>query len=177
MKKALLLKLWVLCRFREQTASTTMQKTPSMAAYGPSVARGAWLQPYASGLSALLLLCLPGLAMASGGAWHATATGPGLQNRGMQAFSQALNPPEPVAGTMTEISWRYVLTGPAPSDLRVHLCAESRCVVLDGPSGTTRGLTNVQAGETLHFIYGVVGKGRLNQTMRVLSNEVMVNYR
>ena len=124
----------------------------------------------------LLLLCLPGFVMA-GGAWHASATGPGLVNRGMQTFSPSLNPPEPVEGAMTEIVWRYVLTGPAPSGLVVYLCAESRCVPLEGASGSTRGLTNVQAGESLHFIYGVQGKGRLNQTLRVLSNEVMVNYR
>ena len=124
----------------------------------------------------LLLLCLPGFAMA-GGAWHASATGPGLVNRGMQAFSPALNPPEPVKGVMTEIAWRYVLTGPMPSGLVVHLCAESRCVPLEGASGSTRGLTNIQAGESLHFIYGIQGKGRLNQALRVLSNEVMVNYR
>ncbi len=124
----------------------------------------------------LLLLCLPGFATA-GGAWHASTTGPGLVNRGMQAISPALSAPEPVQGAMTEISWRYVLTGPAPSGLRVHLCAESRCVLLEGANGSTRGLTNIHAGESLHFVYGVQGKGRLNQALRILSNEVMVNYR
>ncbi|MGE9549894.1 flagellar protein FlhE [Erwinia amylovora] len=124
----------------------------------------------------LLLLCLPGVAMA-GGAWQATGNGPGLQNRGMQAFSPVLSAPEGVQGTITQISWRYTLTGPAPSGLIVHLCAQSRCVVLEGASGSTRGLTNVNAAENLHFVYGVQGKGKLPRALRVLSNEVMVNYR
>lgn len=123
----------------------------------------------------LFLLCLPGLALA-GGAWQASGTGPGLQNRGMQAFSPALSAPEAVQGAMTQISWRYTLTGPAPSGLIVHLCAQSRCVVLEGASGSTRGLTNVNAAENLHFVYGVQGKGKLPRALRVLSNEVMVNY-
>jgi len=122
------------------------------------------------------VLLLPCVTQAAGG-WQASSTGPGMINRGMQAASPALTSPEPVSGVMTEVAWRYVLTGPAPGDLRVHLCAESRCVAIDGASGTTRELTNVSASESLHFVYGVVGKGRLNQPLRVLSNEVMVNYR
>ncbi|MEW5289072.1 flagellar protein FlhE [Erwinia papayae] len=123
-----------------------------------------------------LLLCLPGMALA-GGAWQASGSGPGLQLRGQQMFSPALSAPEKVSGAMTQIAWRYTLNAPPPSGLVVHLCARTRCVVLEGASGTTRGLTNVDAGETLRFVYGVQGKGRLPQTLRVLGNEVMVNYR
>lgn len=125
----------------------------------------------------LFLCCLPQLALAAGGAWHASAPGPGLLNRGMQLTSPALKASESVTGAITEISWRYKLTGPMPSGFSAWLCAERRCVPLDGASGATRGLTNIQAGETLHFVYGVQGQGRLPQTLRVLSNEVMVNYR
>ncbi|WP_428943299.1 flagellar protein FlhE [Pantoea sp. FN060301] len=123
----------------------------------------------------LLALVLPGAAMAGGG-WQASSPGPGISNRGEMATSSALSPAEPVTGVMTEIAWRYVLTGPPPSGLRAYLCAQSRCVALEGASGTTRGLTNVNAGETLHFAYGVQGKGRLPLPLRVLSNQVMVNY-
>ena len=125
----------------------------------------------------LLLLCLPQLALAAGGAWHASAPGPGLINRGMQFSSPGLKATAPVNGAITEISWRYKLNGPMPSGFAAWLCAENRCVQLDGASGTTRGLTNIQAGETLHFVYGLQGRGRLPQTLRVLGNEVMVNYR
>ncbi|KGT90548.1 flagellar protein flhE [Erwinia typographi] len=124
----------------------------------------------------LLLLCLPGLATAASGAWQASATGPGLQNRGMQASSPGLAPAEKVNGSITEVAWRYVLNGPIPSGIRVHLCAETRCVPLDGASGTTRGLSNLMANQSLYFVYGVEGKGRLNRELRVLSNQVMVNY-
>lgn len=122
-----------------------------------------------------LVMLLPALASASG-AWQASSPGPGLQNRGMQASSPALTAREPVKGAITEVSWRYVLTRPAPSGLIVHLCAEKRCVPLDGASGTTRGLSNLTAFQSLYFVYGVQGKGRLDRDLRVLSNQVMVNY-
>lgn len=125
----------------------------------------------------LLLAVLPQLALAAGGAWHASAPGPGLINRGMQLSSPDLKAAEPISGAITEISWRYTLTGPTPSGFAAWLCAERRCVQLDGASGATRGLTNIQAGETLHFVYGIQGRGRLPQMLRVQSNEVMVNYR
>nr|WP_024968350.1 flagellar protein FlhE [Pantoea sp. IMH] len=127
--------------------------------------------------SALLLLALvlPGTVMAAGG-WQASSAGPGVGNRGQMATSPALSPAEPVSGAITQIAWRYVLTGPPPSGLRVYLCAQTRCVALEGASGTTSGLSNIPAGESLHFAYGVEGKGRLPQPLRVLSNQVMVNY-
>lgn len=126
----------------------------------------------------LLALCLlPQLALAANGAWHASAPGPGLINRGMQLSSPGLKAAEPVNGVITEIAWRYTLTGPTPSGFAAWLCSEHRCVQLDGASGSTRGLTSVQAGETLHFVYGIQGRGRLPQILRVRSNEVMVNYR
>jgi len=123
-----------------------------------------------------LLLTLPGLSMAAEGGWHASATGPSLSNRGVQASSRPLTPPEPVTGVMSSVVWRYTLTAPAPAGLQVRLCSESRCVPVEGGSGSTQGLTNVAAGETLRFIYQVEGNGRVFPVLHVLSNEVMVNY-
>ncbi|WP_456309983.1 flagellar protein FlhE [Serratia proteamaculans] len=123
-----------------------------------------------------LLLTLPGVSIAAEGGWHASATGPSLSNRGVQASSRPLTPPEPVTGVMSTVIWRYTLTAPAPAGLQVRLCSESRCVPVEGGSGSTQGLTNVAAGETLRFIYQVEGKGRVFPVLHVLSNEVMVNY-
>lgn len=123
-----------------------------------------------------LLLTLPGLSMAAEGGWHASATGPSLSNRGVQTSSRPLTPSEPVTGVMSTVIWRYTLTAPAPAGLQVRLCSESRCVPVEGGSGSTQGLTNVAAGETLRFIYQVEGKGRVFPVLHVLSNEVMVNY-
>jgi len=123
-----------------------------------------------------LLLTLPGLSRAAEGGWHASATGPSLSNRGVQASSRPLTPSEPVTGVMSTVIWRYTLTAPAPAGLQVRLCSESRCVPVEGGSGSTQGLTNVAAGETLRFIYQVEGKGRVFPVLHVLSNEVMVNY-
>lgn len=124
----------------------------------------------------LSLLLLPAMAMADN-AWHASSSGPALQNRGAQATSPTLTPTEPVAGNITQIAWRYELSSPAPSGMVVYLCAQNRCAELDGASGTTRGLTDVSATEPLHFVYGFQGTGRLNRSIRVISNAVMVNYR
>ncbi|WP_048697318.1 flagellar protein FlhE [Erwinia piriflorinigrans] len=123
-----------------------------------------------------LLLSVPVLAAAADGGWQASGTGPALSNRGVQASSQPLNPAAPVGGTITDVYWRYTLSAPAPAGLQVRLCSTSRCVAIEGGSGMTRGLTNVAAGETLRFIWLVEGKGRVYPPLRVVSNEVMVNY-
>lgn len=127
---------------------------------------------------ALLTSCLlPLLAQAaSGGAWQATGTGPALENRGVAASSRPLEPPHAMSGSITTVYWRYELTSPAPADLQVRLCTSNRCVPIEGQNGATRGLTNVPAGETLRFIYQVKGQGRIWPTVRVRSNQVMVNY-
>lgn len=126
---------------------------------------------------AALLLAAPALASAMSGGWSASGSGPAISNRGVQASSSALSSPHPVSGTMTEVSWRYVLTGPAPAGLQARLCSSSRCVAIEGSSGSTRGLTNVAAGESLRFVFYVQGKGRLFPPFRVLSHQVMVNYK
>lgn len=130
-------------------------------------------------LATLMLACgaLPLLAQAaSGGAWQATGTGPALENRGVAASSRPLDPPHVMSGSMTTVFWRYELTSPAPADLQVRLCTSNRCVPLEGQSGSTRGLTNAPAGETLRFVYQIAGQGRIWPTVRVRSNQVMVNY-
>ncbi|MCT2386933.1 flagellar protein FlhE [Erwinia pyrifoliae] len=123
-----------------------------------------------------LLFSFPVVAMATDGGWQASATGPALANRGVAASSQPLIPPAGVAGVMTDVAWRYTLSTPAPAGLQVRLCATDRCVVVEGGSGVTRGLTDVAAGETLRFIFQVEGIGRVFPLLRVVSNEVMVNY-
>ncbi|WP_092875183.1 flagellar protein FlhE [Izhakiella capsodis] len=123
------------------------------------------------------LLLAPCLVLAAkGGAWQSSDIGPSLDNRGVAASSRPLSPPYAVKGTMTTIGWRYELSAPAPVGLIVRLCSRTRCAILEGQSGETRGLTNVPAGETLRFIYQVEGAGRLWPTLRVKSNQIMVNY-
>lgn len=72
---------------------------------------------------------------------------------------------------------RYELNGPTPAGLRVRLCSQSRCVELDGQSGTTNGFNNVPAIEPMHFVWEVPGGGRLIPALRIQSNQVIVNYR
>ncbi|QHM75208.1 flagellar protein FlhE [Mixta tenebrionis] len=123
-----------------------------------------------------LALLLPLAVQAAGGAWQGSAAGVALSNRGVEAASAPISPPDPISGVMTLIYWRFELTGPQPAGLQVKLCSSTRCTSIEGASGATRGLTNVAAGDTLRFIYSVPGQGRLFPVLRVRSNQVMVNY-
>ena len=126
----------------------------------------------------LALALLPLFAQAAGeGSWQASGIGATLGNRGVAASSRALAPSQPVSGLMTLVAWRYKLNGPTPGGLLVKLCSVSRCVPIEGQSGTTRGLTNVAAGEPLRFVWEVPGGGKLFPPLRVQSNQVIVNYR
>ncbi|MBU6517641.1 flagellar protein FlhE [Pantoea dispersa] len=122
------------------------------------------------------LLALPLTGQAASGAWQASASGPSLGVRGNWLLSPALKAPSAAPGTISLVNWRYTLSRPAPSGLVVRLCASQRCVELDGASGSTRGLANVAADETLHLAFGFQGQGALPPGLRVVSSEVMVNY-
>ncbi|ARD60304.1 flagellar protein FlhE [Kosakonia radicincitans DSM 16656] len=126
----------------------------------------------------LLIVALPLFACAAGeGAWQASSIGIRLDNRGVAASSRPLGPTQPVDGLITEVSWRYELNGPTPAGLLVRLCSQTRCVALDGQSGSTRGLADVPAAEQLRFVWEVPGGGRLWPPLNVRSNQVIVNYR
>jgi len=126
----------------------------------------------------LMLMLLPFMAHASGeGAWQASGVGATLSHRGVAASSRALAPSQPVTGVMTMVAWRYELIGPTPAGLNVRLCSSTRCVEIEGQSGTTRGLTNVAANEPLRFVWQVPGGGALFPALKVQSNQVIVNYK
>jgi len=126
------------------------------------------------GLALLALLASP--LYAASGAWHASVSGPPLSNRGGWVKSKPLRAPPGVSGTVNLISWRYQLTGAAPSGLQVKLCGAQRCASLEGGSGATRELASLDAGETLYMVFGVAGRGALPPGLQVLSSEVTVNY-
>ncbi|HFK4480530.1 TPA: flagellar protein FlhE [Citrobacter sedlakii] len=126
----------------------------------------------------LWLLLFPLAAQAAGeGAWQASSIGITLNHRGESASSVPLSAGQPVSGLMTLVAWRYELNGPTPAGLRVRLCSQSRCVELDGQSGTTTAFSNVPAVEPLRFIWEVPGGGRLIPALKVQRNQVIVNYR
>ncbi|EBO7979441.1 flagellar protein FlhE [Salmonella enterica] len=126
----------------------------------------------------LALLLFPLTVQAAGeGAWQDSGMGVTLHYRGVSASSSPLSARQPVSGLMTLVAWRYELNGPTPAGLRVRLCSQSRCVELDGQSGTTHGFANVPAAEPLRFVWEVPGGGRLIPALKVQSNQVIVNYR
>ena len=124
------------------------------------------------------LLLFPLTVQAAGeGAWQASSIGITLNHRGVSASSSPLSSSQPVSGLMTLVAWRYELNGPTPAGLRVRLCSQSRCVEIEGQSGTTQAFNNVPAVEPLRFIWEVPGGGRLIPALKVQSNQVIVNYR
>lgn len=123
-----------------------------------------------------LALLLPLSTQAADGAWQGSATGATLNNRGVEASSPPITPPGPISGLMNVVYWRIELAGPQPAGLLIKLCSSARCTPIEGASGSTRGLTNVPASDTLRFVYSVPGQGRLFPLLRVRSNQVMVNY-
>ena len=123
------------------------------------------------------LLLFPLTLQAAGeGAWQASSIGITLNHRGVSASSAPLSSSQPVSGLMTLVAWRYELNGPTPAGLRVRLCSQSRCVEIEGQSGTTMAFSNVPAVEPLRFIWEVPGGGRLIAALKVESNQVIVNY-
>lgn len=123
------------------------------------------------------LLLFPLTVQAAGeGAWQASSIGITLNHRGVSASSAPLSSSQPVSGLMTLVAWRYELNGPTPAGLRVRLCSQSRCVEIEGQSGTTLAFNNVPAVEPLRFIWEVPGGGRLIPALKVQSNQVIVNY-
>ncbi|HAK7384240.1 TPA: flagellar protein FlhE [Salmonella enterica] len=126
----------------------------------------------------LALLLFPLTVQAAGeGAWQDSGMGVTLNYRGVSASSSPLSARQPVSGVMTLVAWRYELNGPTPAGLRVRLCSQSRCVELDGQSGTTHGFAHAPAVEPLRFVWEVPGGGRLIPALKVRSNQVIVNYR
>ncbi|WP_413528614.1 flagellar protein FlhE [Rahnella inusitata] len=131
----------------------------------------------------LWLLCASGQVLAASGSWSDTQRGVTLQNRGVMASSAALVAGEgsPVrqraSATITTVSWKYELTGPRPAGLQVKLCnTMNRCVALDADSGQTRSFYGQAASSPMRLIYFVPGRGAMNPPLRILSNQVIVNY-
>ena len=123
------------------------------------------------------LLLFPLTVQAAGeGAWQASSIGITLNHRGVSASSAPLSSSQPVSGLMTLGAWRDELNGPTPAGLRVRLCSQSRCVEIEGQSGTTMAFSNVPAVEPLRFIWEVPGGGRLIPALKIQSNQVIVNY-
>ncbi|MGC6387305.1 flagellar protein FlhE [Ewingella sp. S1.OA.A_B6] len=122
--------------------------------------------------------------LAASGSWSDSGQGVTLQNRGVMSSAPALNPPasSPVmqtpAATIESVGWNYRLFGPQPAGLQVRLCnTNNRCAQLDAASGSTRAFYGQSAQAPFRLVFYVEGKGRLNPPLRIVSQQVMVNYR
>lgn len=129
-------------------------------------------------------LCLLGLlaplaAGAVSGSWVAEGAGVTLEQGGMRDESAGLRPPNAMPDAnarITSVSWRYRLLGPEPVGLQAQLCTVNRCIPLGGGSGSSIGLQGEPANAELRFVYYVQSQGGLNPPLRVIGNQVIVNY-
>ncbi|MFU2317761.1 flagellar protein FlhE [Rahnella sp. PCH160] len=135
--------------------------------------------------AALLVLSLISLpAVAASGSWSDTQRGVTLQNRGVMMSSPPLAAANssPVrqkgSATITTVSWKYELLGARPAGLQVQLCnSVNHCVGLDADSGVTTSFYGQAAISPMRFVYFVAGNGAMNTPLRVIGNQVIVNYR
>ncbi|ESE98562.1 flagellar protein FlhE [Salmonella enterica subsp. enterica serovar Virchow str. ATCC 51955] len=126
----------------------------------------------------LALLLFPLTVQAAGeGAWQDSGMGVTLNYRGVSASSSPLSARQPVSGVMTLVAWRYELNGPTPASLRVRLCSQSRCVELDGQSGTTHGFCSCSRSRAAPLCLGSPRRRPTYPGVKVRSNQVIVNYR
>lgn len=128
----------------------------------------------------LFVLCLlaPLTAGAVSGSWVAEG-GVTLEQGGMRDESAGLRPPNALPDAnarITRVSWRYRLLGPEPVGLQAQLCTVNRCIPLGGGSGSSNGLQGEPANAELRFVYYVQSQGGLNPPLRVIGNQVIVNY-
>ena len=125
-----------------------------------------------------LLAAMPLAAAAAHSAWSGKTAGPQL-SVGRQAYAgQPLRPdaPVPARAGLSLISWRITLLAPAPPGLEIKLCSASKCLLLEHLSGQKAAPLPFSPGEELRFIYAVNAQGELKPPVRVVSNQITMNY-
>jgi flagellar protein FlhE len=127
---------------------------------------------------------IPGTARAASGSWQASQRGVSVEQRQQLVASAPLVAPSLSASlplehaVITGLSWRYQLFSPAPAQLQVQLCSsQKRCLSLAGALGTTHLFDGQSAQSSFYFAYQVPGKGVIFPTLRVVSEQLIVNYR
>ncbi|MGO2369509.1 MAG: flagellar protein FlhE [Serratia sp. (in: enterobacteria)] len=130
-------------------------------------------------LLALICLLAPLSVQAISGSWVADSVGATLEYGGERGESPGLRAPNALPdgnARITSVSWRYQLLAGEPAGMQAQLCTLTRCIVLGGGSGSSSGLQGEPANAELRFVYYVQARGSLNPPLRVISNQVIVNY-
>lgn len=127
----------------------------------------------------LFLLLAPLTLQAASGSWVADAIGVTLEHGGVRDGSPMLRAAIPPAANarITSVSWRYQLFSAPPAGLQVQLCTAVRCQRIDAGRGRSDAFNGMLAGSEFRFVYYVQARGALNPPLRVISNQVIVNYK
>lgn len=116
---------------------------------------------------------------AASGSWMASNDGVALGHGLVRAESLVLRPMTPLPGQparITSVSWRYQLLSAEPAGLQVQLCTAVRCIVLGAGSGRSEAMNGQPADSEFRFVYYVQARGALNPALRVIGNQIIVNY-
>lgn len=125
----------------------------------------------------LLLATVSLPTLATHGSWSDMAAGPQL-SVGKQIYAgRPLRPatPIPPGATLSRISWRITLLSPSPG-LTIKLCNAASCVSLDRLAGQKAAPLPFSPADELRFIYMVNTPGQLKPPVRVVSQQMTVNY-
>ncbi|ARJ41841.1 hypothetical protein B1H58_07255 [Pantoea alhagi] len=126
----------------------------------------------------MLLMAVSLPALATHGAWSAAAAGPQL-NVGRQTYAAPpLRPaaPIPPEAVLRGISWRISLLSPPPARLDIKLCSVTACIALDRLAGQKAAPLPFSPGEALRFVYAVNTPGQLTPPVRIVTNQITINY-
>lgn len=130
-----------------------------------------------SALMLLSLTLLPLMASAVSGSWSSSGVGGVVSVGGQTLASRPLMPVIPPGATLLRITWRIKLLSAPPPGLRIKLCSQDKCILLDSLSGQKNVEGALTANGPFYFIYSVESQGQLLPSLNVVSNQLTISYR
>ncbi|CNI68923.1 flagellar protein FlhE [Yersinia frederiksenii] len=128
-------------------------------------------------LMLLPLILLPVVASAVSGSWSGRSTGGAVSVGGQTLASRPLTPLLPSHAHLSQIAWRIELLSAPPLGLRVKLCSQHKCILLDSLSGRKNVDGELTTQGPFYFIYSVESQGQLLPPLNVVDNQLTIIYR
>ncbi|EPE4190306.1 flagellar protein FlhE [Yersinia proxima] len=131
-------------------------------------------------LFVLILLAVtssPLVASATNGSWSGNGAGGVISVGGQTLASRPLQPELPPTATLQRITWRIKLLSAPPPGLRIKLCSQQSCILLDSLAGQKSVDGILTSHGPFYFIYSVESQGQLLPPLNVVNNQLTINYR
>ncbi|HEN3278311.1 TPA: flagellar protein FlhE [Yersinia enterocolitica] len=124
----------------------------------------------------LSLAITPLTASAINGSWSGSSAGGVISVGGQTLASRPLKPVLPPAATPRNITWRITLLSAPPVGLRIKLCSQNSCILLDSLTGQKSVDGILTSHGPFYFIYSVESQGQLLPALNVVNNQLTINY-